>query len=60
VGIQAMEKALSINPNLDMAYYHLGRAILKKGDKGKAKEILQKGLQVNPSNGFIKRGLEKM
>ncbi len=60
VGIQAMEKALSINPNLDMAYYHLGRAFLKKGDKGKAKEILQKGLQVNPSNGFIKRELEKM
>jgi tetratricopeptide (TPR) repeat protein len=60
VGIQTMEKALSINPNLDMAYYHLGRAILKKGDKGKAKEILQKGLQVNPSNGFIKRELERM
>ncbi|HVP78721.1 MAG TPA: tetratricopeptide repeat protein [Thermodesulfobacteriota bacterium] len=60
VGIRAMEKALSINPNLDMAYYHLGRAFLKKGDKGKAKEILQKGIQVNPSNGFIKRELEKM
>ncbi len=60
VGIQAMEKALSINPNLDMAYYHLGKAFLKKGDKGKAKEILQKGLRVNPSNGFIKRELEKM
>jgi tetratricopeptide (TPR) repeat protein len=60
VGIQAMEKALSINPNLDMAYYHLGRAFLKKGDKGKAKEILQKGLQTNPANGFIKRELEKM
>jgi tetratricopeptide (TPR) repeat protein len=60
VGIKAMEKALSINPNLDMAYYHLGRAFLKKGDKGKAKEALQKGLQINPSNGFIKRELEKM
>ena len=60
VGIQAMEKALSINPNLDMAYYHLGRAFVKKGERGKAKEILQKGLQVNPSNGFIKKELEKM
>lgn len=60
VGIKAIEKALSINPNLDMAYYHLGRAFLKKGDKGKAKEVLQKGLEINPSNGFIKRDLEKM
>jgi tetratricopeptide (TPR) repeat protein len=43
-----------------MAYYHLGRAFLKKGDKEKAKEALQKGLRINPSNGFIKRELEKM
>jgi tetratricopeptide (TPR) repeat protein len=60
VGMKAIEKALSINPNLDMGYYHLGRAFLKKGDKGKAKEVLQKGLRINPSNGFIKRELEKM
>jgi tetratricopeptide (TPR) repeat protein len=60
VGIKALEKALNIDPNLDMAYYHLGRAFLKKGDKGKAKEALQKGLQTNPANGFIKRELEKM
>ena len=60
VGIKAIEKALSIDPNLDMAYYHLGRAFLKKGEKGKAKEVFQKGLQINPANGFIKRELERM
>ncbi len=60
VGIKAIEKAIRLNPNLDMAYYHLGRALIKKGDKEKAKETLQKGLQINPANGFIKRELEKM
>lgn len=60
VGIKEMEEAIRMNPKLDMAYYHLGRALLKKGEKGRAKEVLQKGLQVNPSNGFIKRELEKM
>jgi len=60
VGIEAIEKAISLNPNLDMAYYHLGRVLIKKGNKEKAKEALRKGLQINPSNGFIKRELEKM
>lgn len=60
VGINAIEKAISLNPNLDMAYYHLGRALIKKGDKEKGKEAFQKGLQINPTNGFIKRELEKM
>lgn len=60
VGIKEMGKAVSINPNLDMAYYHLGKALIKKGEKGRAKEILQKGLQINPTNGFIKRDLDKM
>ncbi len=60
VGIKSIEKAISLNPNLDMAYYYLGKAFLKKCNKGKAKEILQKGLKINPSNGFIRRELEKM
>ncbi len=60
VGIKEMEKAVRIDPNLDMAYYYLGKALIKKGEKGRAKEILQKGLQVNPTNGFIKRDLDKM
>ncbi len=60
VGIKSIEKAISIDPKLDMAYYHLGRALIKKGEKEKAKEVFQKGLQINPSNGFIKRELEKM
>jgi len=60
VGIKEMEEAIRMNPKLDMAYYHLGRALLKKGEKGRAKEVLQKGLQTNPANGFIKRELEKM
>ncbi len=60
VGIKAIEKAISVNPNLDMAYFHLGRALIKKGEKEKGKEAYQKGLQINPSNGFIKRELGKM
>jgi tetratricopeptide (TPR) repeat protein len=60
VGIKSIEKAISIDPKLDMAYYHLGRALIKKGEKEKAKDIFQKGLRINPSNGFIKRELEKM
>jgi tetratricopeptide (TPR) repeat protein len=60
VGIQTMEKALSINPKLDMAYYHLGRALLKKGEKERAREVLKKGLETNPGNGFIKRQLDGM
>jgi tetratricopeptide (TPR) repeat protein len=60
VGIKEMEEAIRINPKLDMAYYHLGRALLKKGEKGRAREVLQKGLQTNPANGFIKRELNKM
>ncbi len=59
VGIKEMEEAIRINPKLDMAYYHLGRALLKKGEKGRAQEVLQKGLQTNPANGFIKRELDK-
>jgi hypothetical protein len=43
-----------------MAYYHLGKALIKKGEKEKGKEVFEKGLQINPSNGFIKRELEKM
>jgi tetratricopeptide (TPR) repeat protein len=60
VGIKEMEEAIRINPKLDMAYYHLGRALLKKGEKGRAREVLQKGLQTNPANGFIKRELDKL
>jgi tetratricopeptide (TPR) repeat protein len=60
VGIKEMEEAIRIDPTLDMACYHLGRTLLKKGEKGQGKEILQKGLQINPSNIFIKRELDKM
>ncbi len=59
VGIKAIEKAIHLNPRLDMAYYHLGKALIKKGEKEKGKEAYQKGFQINPSNGFIKRELEK-
>jgi len=58
-GIQAMEKAISIDPDFDMAYYYLGRSLLMKKDKAGAKEILQKGLKVNPHNAFIKKALEE-
>jgi tetratricopeptide (TPR) repeat protein len=60
VGIKEMEEAIRINPKLDMAYYHLGRALLKKGEKGRAREVFEKGLQTNPENGFIKRELGKI
>jgi len=59
-GIQAMEKAISIHPNFDMAYYYLGRSLIMKKDKARAKEVLQKGLKVNPHNGFIKKLLDTM
>jgi tetratricopeptide (TPR) repeat protein len=59
-GIQAMEKAISIDPNFDLAYFYLGRAFIKKGDKAKAKGVLQNGLKVNPANGFIKKLLDTM
>lgn len=58
-GIQAMEKAISIDPNFDMAYYYLARSLMMKNDKAGAKEILQKGLKVNPHNPFIKKALEE-
>jgi len=60
VGVKAIEKAMSIDPELDMAYYHLGRALVKKGEKEKAKEVLKKGFQINPANGFIKKELGKI
>ncbi len=60
VGIKEMEESIRLDPNLDMAYYHLAKALAKKGEKGRAKEILQKGLRVNPDNGLIKRELERM
>jgi tetratricopeptide (TPR) repeat protein len=60
VGIKEMEEAVRLDPKLDMAYYHLGRALLKKGEKEKGKDTLQKGLQANPSNPFIKQALDKM
>jgi tetratricopeptide (TPR) repeat protein len=60
VGIKEMEEAIRIDPKLDMAYYHLGRALTKKGEKDRGKEVLRKGLGINPSNGFIKRELDKM
>ncbi len=60
VGVKAIEKAISIDPGLDMAYYHLGRAFMKKGEKEKAKEVLKKGFQINPTNEFIKKELEKI
>ena len=60
VGIKSIEKAIAIDPKLEMAYYHLGRALMKKGEKEKSKEALQKGLQINSANGFIKRELDKM
>lgn len=60
VGVKSIEKAISLDPKLDMAYYHLGRALMKKGEKERAREVLQKGLQINPANGFIKRALEKI
>jgi tetratricopeptide (TPR) repeat protein len=58
-GIQAMEKAISIDPDFDMAYYYLGRSLLMKKDQAGAKEILQKGLKVNPHNAFIRKALEE-
>jgi len=60
VGIKAIEKAMMIDPKLDLAYYHLGKALVKKGEKGRAREVFEKGLQVNPANGFIKKELDKM
>ncbi len=60
VGIKEIEKAISMNPKLDMAYYHLGKALIKKGETARAKDAFKKGLRVNPTNRFIKRELEEL
>ncbi|MDE5633380.1 MAG: tetratricopeptide repeat protein, partial [Muribaculaceae bacterium] len=56
---QPEEAAIIINNNLNeagidqaSAYYFLGQIALKSGDKAKAREYFDKGLGVNPDNGY--------
>jgi tetratricopeptide (TPR) repeat protein len=59
-GIREMEKAISLDSGLDMAYYYLGKVILtKKHDEKRAREIWTKGLEANPHNAFIKKALKE-
>ncbi len=61
---QPEEAAIIINNNLNeagidqaSAYYFLGQIALKNGDKAKAREYFDKGLGVNPDNGYNYIGL---
>jgi tetratricopeptide (TPR) repeat protein len=59
-GIREMEKAISLDPGLDMAYYYLGKVIFnKKQDEKRAREVWTQGLEANPHNAFIKKALEE-
>jgi hypothetical protein len=51
--------ALDIDPSNARIYFQLGKAFLKNGDKDKARDFFQAGLELDPYNQEAKKLLEK-
>jgi tetratricopeptide (TPR) repeat protein len=52
--IDSFQKSLSLDPSQDEAWVWLAKAYQKQGDKPKAREAIQRALQLNPDNQFAK------
>lgn len=57
--IEYFLQALEIDPSNSRIYFQLGKAFLKNGDKQKAFEFLQAGLELNPYNLEARKLLEQ-
>ncbi len=55
--IQAAEEALSIHPNMEIAYDVMGKAYLNLGDRAKAKEVFLKAVDLNVNYPHALNGL---
>ena len=58
--LNKIQEALSINPNLDMAYYFFGMIALFQKDVEKAKRNFQQAVQFNLNNEKARRALLKL
>jgi tetratricopeptide (TPR) repeat protein len=52
--IDSFQKSLSFDPSQDETWAWLAKAYQKQGDKPKAREAIQRALQLNPDNQFAK------
>ena len=43
-----LQQSLDLDPNNPVYQYHLGMALARKGDDGKARRVLQRALQLDP------------
>jgi tetratricopeptide (TPR) repeat protein len=51
--------ALDVDPSNARIYFQLGKAFLNRGDKDKAQQFIQAGLELEPYNLEAKKLLEK-
>jgi len=51
--------ALDVDPSNPRIYFQLGKAFLKNGDRAKASDFLQAGLELDPYNLEARKLLEK-
>jgi cytochrome c-type biogenesis protein CcmH/NrfG len=52
--IESFQKSLALDPSQDEPWVWLAKAFQKQGDKAKAREAIQRALQLNPENLFAK------
>jgi tetratricopeptide (TPR) repeat protein len=52
--IESLEKSIALDSQQDETFVWLARAYAKQGDKAKAREAIQRALQLNPQSQFAK------
>jgi tetratricopeptide (TPR) repeat protein len=58
--MQAILRAVELDPENDVAYYELGQIYREQGIPSKARMMFTRALQVNPNNHLARRALEKL
>jgi tetratricopeptide (TPR) repeat protein len=52
--VESFQKSLAIDSSQDETWVWLARAFTKQGDKSKAREAIQRALELNPGSPFVK------
>ncbi len=58
--IKMLESVISLDPTRALAYHNIGAIYLLKKEKTKAKEYLQKAVELAPKNNAFKKSLNKI